>query len=189
MEIKILNRDPLLDYKHACCITKGINVKKITTPEDELKFWLFHLCAEHSTLRFISFSITDKIPKSCVMQIIRATKDHPQPVVQSSRPDWCGKERSSNPYEEIYTEILYTPGAFLAMCRQRLCTKTERRTREVIENWVNEMRESENPLIKAIGYCAIPQCEYQGNICPELLPCGKCKVRKWEKIYDNIGLN
>ena len=58
MEIRILNANPLFDYKHACLITKGKNVEKITTPEDELKFWIRHICTEHSTLRFITFTIT-----------------------------------------------------------------------------------------------------------------------------------
>lgn len=189
MEIRILNANPLFDYKHACLITKGKNVEKVTTPEDELKFWIRHICTEHSTLRFITFTITDCIPKSCVMQIIRATKDNPQPEVQSSRPDWCGKERSSNPYQEIYTEIKYTPGAFLAMCRQRLCLKTEAKTRAVINNWVDQMRNNDNPLIKALRFCAMAQCEYHGNVCTELEPCGKCKNQMWKMIYDNFGID
>ena len=48
--------------------------------------------------------------KSVVMQLIRHTKGHPQPFVQSSRPDWNnGKERSNDPYEEKLFGLDHTP--------------------------------------------------------------------------------
>ena len=182
MEIRITNTDAMFDYKHACLVTKGKNIQKISRPEDEVSYWVKQICTEHSTLRVIHFVITDTIPKSCIMQIIRATKGHPQPEVQSSRPDWTGEERSPDPYEPKLFQMEFTPESFLAMCRQRLCTKTEPRTRKVVNEWVEQMRESENPLIKAIGLCAEPQCSYHGGVCTELQPCGLCKQNKWELI-------
>lgn len=142
MTIRIINADPLFDYKHACLVTKGKNIKNITKPANEVEYWVKHILTEHSTVRSIHFVITDEIPKSCVMQIIRATKGHPQPEVCSSRPDWTGKPRSNDPYELKLFQVEYTPESFLAMCRQRLCLQTEPKTRLVVNKWVELMRES-----------------------------------------------
>lgn len=172
MEIKIVNTDPMLDYKRACLITKGKKITKITRPEEEVKWWVEQILTGHSTIRFVHFVLTDEIPKSCIMQIIRATKGHPQPEVQSSRPDWTGKERSYNPYEKKLFCMQFTPESFIEMCKLRLCMCTEENTRRVVVGWVNEMRESDNPLIKAIGLCARAKCVYFGYRCNELKGCG-----------------
>lgn len=173
MHIRILNSDPMFDYKHACLTTKGKDVKNITRPDNEVEYWVKNILTGHSTLRFIEFVVTDRIPKSCVMQIIRATKGHPQPEVQSSRPDWTGTERSNNPYEKKLFCMKFTPESFIEMCKQRLCLCTESKTRTVVKSWVEEMCKNDNPLIRAIGICCKPKCEYFGGRCNELSGCGK----------------
>lgn len=186
MEIRILNADPMFDYKYACCITKNKIIKKISRPENELEYWIKQICTEHSTLRFIEFVITDIVPKSCRDQLIRATKGNPQPICASSRPDWTGEERSNNPYEmKLFCEK-YTPESFLALCRQRLCFKTEKKTRDIVVSWLVNMKEHEDPLIRAIAHCAEPQCMYKGGYCSELEPCGLCSQTKAEKIIATI---
>ena len=74
--------------------------------------------------------------------------------------------------------IDYTPESFLKMARKRLCNRTEKNTRTVVENWVAEMQRSFIPLIEAIGKCAKPQCEFLYGHCPELKGCGKYKGDK-----------
>lgn len=173
MKIRIINSDPMFDYKHACLITKGKDITKCSTPENEVEYWVKNILTGHSTLRFIEFVITDEIPKSCIMQIIRATKGHPQPEVQSSRPDWTGQERSNNPYETKLFCMQFTPESFIEMCKQRLCSCTEEKTRTIIKKWTWEMQKSDNPLIRAIGICCKPKCFYFGGRCNELTGCGK----------------
>lgn len=173
MKIRIRNEYPIFDYKQFCLITQGKIISKATVPENTTEWWIHQIVANHSTIRCINFRIIDEIPRSCIMQIIRATKGHPQPEVASSRPDWNdGKERSNNPYETKVFAVDYTPESFIEMCKQRLCTRTEPRTRHVIEGWVEEMKKSEDPLIKAIGYCCYPACDYI-NRCPEIKSCGR----------------
>lgn len=186
MKIRIINTDPIFDYKHSCLVTKGKDVTKVSFPSDPFEWWVRQICTEHSTLRSIHFVITDTAPKSCVMQIIRATKGHPQPEVQSSRPDWTGQERSTNPYEHKLFQMEFTPESFLAMCRQRLCYKTEPLTRNMVKEWVEQMKSDSDPLIKAIGYCAEPQCMYRGGVCSELESCGKFKTYKYELILSKV---
>ena len=106
MRFRILNARPYYDYRESEKITQGVDLGKTVNgglwkPKNEVEFWIKQIVANHSTVRSIHFRLVDEEPKSSVMQLIRATKGHPQPYVQSSRPDWNnGKERSSDPYED-----------------------------------------------------------------------------------------
>lgn len=186
MEIKIINTDPIFDYKRACLVTKGKQIKRCSYPDtfdDEVRYWVKHFVAGHSCLRFIHFTITDKLPKSVIMQIIRATKGHPQPEVQSSRPDWTGEERSNNPYEEKIFIMDFTPESFIEMMKQRLCQKTEKNTRKAVTNWRNEMVTSNIPIVVALGLCAKAKCVYYQS-CNEIEPCGCWADNLYERFID-----
>lgn len=174
MRFRILNRNPLYDYREACKITQGRDLDLVLDwePKDETEFWIKQIVANHSTLRCIHFRLVDTRPKSVIMQIIRATKGHPQPEVQSSRPDWNdGKERSSDPYEDKLFMQDHTAESFVAMAKQRLCNRTEERTRKFMFELVTALRASEEPFLKAIGYCCAPACSWHGGLCPEIKSC------------------
>lgn len=170
-EIRVLNATPLYDYRQACAITEGRFVNVEWQPKNEKEYWIKQIIANHSTLRCVKFRIIPKAPKSVVMQIIRATKGNPQPEVQSSRPDWNnGKERSSDPYEEKFFLHDHTAESFVEMAKQRLCKRTEQRTREFMKLLVEEMKKSGNPFLEAVAECCHPACWWLGG-CPELKGC------------------
>ena len=188
MRFRILNEDPWFDYKEANKVTEGLDVLKETMnwniPKDEVDFWIKQIVANHSTLRCIKFRIFDEQPKSVIMQIIRATKGHPQPEVQSSRPDWNGgKERSSDPYELRLFMQDHTAESFVEMAKQRLCNRTEERTRLFMRELVNDLRHSDVPFFKALGYCCVPQCVWYSG-CPEIKSCGMNKTKISSLIID-----
>ena len=183
MRFRILNSNPMYDYREACKITQG-NILPLADdfkPKDETEWWIKQIVANHSTLRAIHFRLVDTRPKSVVMQIIRATKGHPQPEVQSSRPDWTGKERSFDPYEDKLFMQDHTAESFIEMAKQRLCTRTEAKTRQFMNEMVIELRHSKEPFLRAVGYCCHPQCEWLGCRCPEIKGC-----RRFEKLSDLI---
>ena len=190
MRIRILNKNPLYDYREACKITQGIDlwqdldIDKIFVPKDEVVFWIKQIVANHSTIRSVKFRLEASAPKSVVMQIIRATKGHPQPFVQSSRPDWCGKERSTDPYEEKLFIMDFTAESFVEMCKQRLCERTEKRTNNFVWGIVDELRTSEEPFLKAVGYCCHPACWWFNGKCPEIKSCHE-GVKKLSDIIIN----
>ena len=178
MRFRVLNRDPLYDYREACKITQGEDMElqnTFFTPKDEVEWWIKQIVANHSTLRCIHFRLVDTRPKSVIMQIIRATKGHPQPEVQSSRPDWTGKERSSDPYEDKLFMQDHTAESFVAMARQRMCKRTEEKTRAFMLEMVATLRRSKNPFLQAIGYCCTPPCKILKG-CPELKGCVRPKL-------------
>lgn len=176
MRFRILNKDPLYDYREACKITQGRDLAlevEHWKPEDETTFWIKQIVANHSTLRCVHFRLVDTRPKTVIMQIIRATKGHPQPEVQSSRPDWNnGKERSSDPYEEKLFMQDHTAESFIEMAKQRLCVRTETNTRKFMLEMVMTLRESKEPFLKAVGYCCAPSCGWYGSKCSEIKSCG-----------------
>ena len=184
MRFRLLNRNPLYDYREACKITEGIDLwldldlNKIFKPKDEVEFWIKQIVANHSTLRSIRFRLVDTRPRSVIMQIIRATKGHPQPEVQSSRPDWNGgKERSSDPYENKLFMQDHTAESFIEMTKQRLCERTEKRTRDFMWEMVDEIKNSKEPFLKAVGYCCHPACWWFNGKCPEIKSCHE-SIRK-----------
>ena len=185
IRFRVLNSDTLYDYREACNITQGIDLYDEpikNPPKDMFRFWVKAIVANHSVIRSAHIRMTAEAPRSVIMQVIRATKEHPQPYVQSSRPDWNnGKERSSDPYEEKKFIIDFTPAAFIEICRQRLCTRTEDRTRQFITEAVKILKNSTVPLLKAIGYCCHPYCWWY-KACPELKSCGKVQ----HKVIDDI---
>lgn len=175
MRIRVLNENPEYDYREACKITQGsiLDLADDLNVKDKTEWWIKQIVANHSTLRVIHFRIVDAQPKSVVMQIIRATKGHPQPEVQSSRPDWTGKERSSDPYEDKIFMQDHTAESFIEMAKQRLCLRTEEKTRKFMNEAVIELKHSSNPFLKAVGYCCHPQCEWSGCLCTEIKGCGR----------------
>lgn len=211
LEIRLLNGDVFLDYREACKITEGkrwgkeslVNCmasdicedqsltctnwqchdNRCWRPKDWYKYWLHQCTALHSCIRSIHIRIVDYIPRSVAMQLVRHTMGHPQPYIQSSRPDWTGKPRSPDPHEMKWCMFDFTPESFLHMCRKRLCNRTEEKTRRIVMKWVEgfkamgrDSRHLTDMLFKAIGDLAVPQCEVLGaKKCPELKSCGKYK--------------
>lgn len=175
MRFRILNKDPWFDYKEANMTTQGLDILTETVcarPKKETEFWIKQIIANHSTLRCIKFRLVDTKPKSVIMQIIRATKGHPQPEVQSSRPDWTGKERSNDPYEEKLFMQDHTAESFVEMAKQRMCQRTEEKTREFMNLIVQTLKDSKDPFLKAVGYCCHPFCWWY-KCCPEIKGCGE----------------
>ena len=184
MRFRVLNKDPWFDYKEPCMATKGLDILKETVgarPKDEVAWWIKQIVANHSTIRSVHFRLVDIEPKSVVMQLIRATKGHPQPYVQSSRPDWTGIERSNDPYDPKMFIQDHTAESFIEMAKQRMCNRTEERTRKVMFELVEALLHSEDPFLKAVGFCCHPACWWYGA-CPELKSCTSNKDKLSERV-------
>lgn len=171
--IRMLNKEPMYDYRQFCKITQGIvlNEEKTFKPKDEVDFWKKHFLAMHSTLRCLHFRVIMQIPRTVAMQLVRHTDGHPQSEVESSRPDWTGKPRSTNPEELKWMAIDYTPESWIKMCQKRLCRKTEQNTYNVVQELVVAMANSTVPFFQALSKVSKPKCKYYGA-CNERESCG-----------------
>lgn len=171
--MRILNENPLFDYRQFCKITQGIVLceEDKFTPKDEIDFWVKHFLAMHSTLRCLHFRVIMQIPRTVAMQLVRHTDGHPQPEVESSRPDWTGRPRGTNPEELKWMAIDFTPESWIKMCQKRLCRKTEQKTYETVSALVGIMADSHNPFFQALGRVSWRKCKYYGA-CNERESCG-----------------
>lgn len=193
MRFRVLNKDPLYDYREECKLTQGIDIYESDEPPLKTKnmtaWWIKQIVANHSCIRCIKFRIIDTAPKSVIMQLIRATKGHPQPEVQSSRPDWTGTERSNDPYELKLFAHDHTAESFVEMAKQRLCKRTEERTRKYMWTVVNSLRNCKDPFLRAVGFCSLPACWWYGNRCPEIKCCNDVVDTVADEIIRTFGIS
>ena len=77
--VRLLNKNPMFDYRQFCKVTQGIvlDEEKKFEPKDEVDFWLKHFLAMHSTLRCLHFRLIIRIPRTVAMQLVRHTDGHP----------------------------------------------------------------------------------------------------------------
>ena len=72
------------------------------------------------------------------------------------------------------------------MAKQRMCRRTEERTRVFMSEMVRTLRKSKDPFLKALGYCCHANCWWLGGRCPEIK---SCQVRDTNKLSDSIIAN
>lgn len=171
--IRMLNEEPMYDYRQFCKITQGelLDYEEKFRPKDEVDFWKKHFLAMHSTLRCLHFRVIMQIPRTVAMQLVRHTDGHPQPEVESSRPDWTGKPRSTDPEQLKWVAIDFTPESWIKMCQKRLCRKTEQNTYNVVHEIVVAMANSPFPFFQALSKVSRPKCKYY-SACNERESCG-----------------
>lgn len=167
MEIHTLSRIPLWDVMRANYISLGKDFGeddflKIKDPEEK---WKMLFLAEHSTLEFAPFVITGEFRSDVISHLVRHTKGHPRFVVESQRPDWNkGKERGG-PESLRKFSMLWNPISWIAMCRQRLCSKAMRETKDAVYAMLREMSVHQDSFFRALASLSMAECRYRGG-CP-----------------------
>ena len=176
IEIEMTTANPWETFMRFTYVTMGKKPPEKTLNKKPNEFdWIRYIKTEHSTLRCIHFIIYDRLPKTVVDQLLRATKGHPQPEVESGRPDNTGVPRSTDPFKLKDFAQEHTAESFLELCKQRMCFRTEEPTRKAVISWVEEMMYSKEPFFRALGELANPSCVKYGY-CPERLFCGYNKT-------------
>lgn len=177
IELRILNADPIGDIREAIATTIG----KENLPEfkddclAQYNYYLKLFIQNHSILRAVHFRIKDtESDKSVSRQLLRATTGHPQPYVESGRPDWTGKPR--NEAETCIFTHDHTAESFIHEANQRLCCRAWAPTRKTVQRIIRTMWESGDPYFTALAVCCVPNCVFQ-YACPE----GKFNCGWWDK--------
>lgn len=180
IRIGVTNANPTFDLKTAAYSCKGKeNYGSKPFDFDQWKKWLI---AEHTPIETITISIIlEEAEKSVVAQLVRHTDKHPRHFVQSSRPDLNdGKPRDPNALIR-YTSY-WNPQALILMMRKRLCSTAERKTRQTAALIKWEMMKSEDPLLRALGFCCVPNCVYRSGCCEPWSECG------FDSTLLNVGI-
>ena len=137
-------------------------------PSDDFKRKIIR--AEHSPLRCLMFNIDlYDIPYYVAMHF-RTHKLVHAPFVSTSRPDIDGNQKPRNEQkkdEPVNMRLFLDAQEIIAISKVRLCSKAERKTRDIWQQVVNELYKQEPLLATA----CVPNCLYR-NMCPELNCCG-----------------
>lgn len=188
--LELLTKDPMYQVKSLACTTIGKTAKRVNySQEEQLDFWRSTFKQEHSILRVVSFKVFDNNMRSDICaQLLRATKGHPQPEVQSHRPDWNSGE-PRKPSSETYGMFahIHTAESWMALCRQRLCKATMKETKQKVEEILSVMKNSPEPFFKALYEYSVPQCVYRLGCC-DRTECGFMKIFKSKCVEKNIDV-
>jgi hypothetical protein len=187
IRLRILNAEPLEDMREAIAATLGKDhLEPLPEHTDLMDYYVSLFIANHSIVRAVRFRIKDDASgKSVARQLLRATTGHPQPYMESSRPDWTGKPRDDD--ETCFFLHDHTSESFINEARQRLCKRAWNPTQSVVHRILQAMYESDEPYFKALAICSVPNCVFQYG-CPEgKFDCGWWKAHQID-FAENLHL-
>ncbi len=135
------------------------------------------LLAEHSPIRFLSFSILLEELKSWISVHIVRHKFGIEHFVRSQRTDRTGIDRDSLPQDSLVNHrVLANAQALITISRKRLCNQASPETREAWKALLLTIKDIEPELYNA----CVPDCIYRGW-CYELTPCGYCDSPSYKR--------
>ena len=126
--------------------------------------------ARHSPIRRLRFAfLLEDIPSWVSVHLARHV--HAQPYVKSQRNDRQNAyDRNKAPQDAPVSMIWDINGEeLMAIANKRLCMKASPETRAV----VREMCELVKIVSPVFEQFLVPMCEYHGNTCHEMQPCGR----------------
>lgn len=134
------------------------------------------LLAEHSPIRFLSFSILWEDLKYWISVHIVRHKFGIEHFVRSQRTDRTGVSRDELPQDSLVNHrVLANAQALITISRKRLCKQASPETREAWQALLLTIKDSEPELFNV----CVPDCIYRGW-CYELQPCGYCGSPAWK---------
>lgn len=169
MKIELLKHPTEEDWMFTKqCTLNTIGKEATKLPTDEWKVQLLE--SEHSPLTTLQFAVKMEIPYWVSVHFCR---HHVGVVhfVQSQRNDRQDVyDRNEAPQGQMVSHIMYfNAKAFVAMCHARLCNQASPETKEVMQEIVRLILET-NPEFKTV---AVPKCVYRNGKCTEFYPCNK----------------
>lgn len=164
---KYPDADDLLWMKQCTIGTMGKDSEKPPTSDFIRKL----LEARHSPIRELTFSyVIRDIPYWVTVHLVRHHVGF-QPYVESQRNDRQDKyDRTKAPQDAPVTmRITLNAESLMNLANKRLCMKASPETREVVQR----MCDLAEGVLPELHDFLVPMCEYHGNICHEIQPCGR----------------
>lgn len=156
-----------LEVKRRALVTAGLKVKN---PPDE-KWMADILNARHSPIRYLRFSfLLEDIPSWVSVHLCRHV--HSQPYVRSQRNDRQNAYDRNKAPQDAPVNMIWDMNAeeLMVIANKRLCAQASKETRELVEEVCRQV----------IAFCPefkhflVPMCLYNGGVCHEMKPCGRC---------------
>lgn len=156
-----------MEVRRRCLVTTGKDFDG-KVPGIEWRHKLLE--ARHSPIRYLRFSFYIECPYWVSVHLCRHV--HAQPYVRSQRNDRQDKYDRNAARQDEPVAMIWDMNAeeLMVIANKRLCGKASPETREVVERMCKEV-ERECPEFRGL---LVPMCEYNGGVCHEMKPCGRC---------------
>lgn len=144
----------------------GTSIGRELKRPNDVESWLRALLiAEDSTVENLSIVIEDTVRRDVASHLVRHTAYHPRHVVQSGRPDWTGKPRSTDPATPTRYYGRWNAKSLIEASKQRLCYRAMIATQAWFVELKHELLQSDHPELRALGFVLVPYCVYRHG-CP-----------------------
>lgn len=129
--------------------------------------------ARHSPIRRLHFSFRITGIKSWI-SVHLCRHIHAQPYVSSQRNDRQDMYDRDLAFQAAPVNMIWDINAeeLMVVANKRLCTQAQEETRAVVAEMCR-LVEERCPEFKGL---LVPMCEYQGHVCHEMKPCGRCDI-------------
>ena len=170
IKVEVLEHPTDKDWLRAKqCTLNTVGKKSTKLPPDEWKVKLLE--SEHSPIRTLMFLIKMEIPYWVSVHFCRH-KIGVEHFVQTQRTDRTGVNRNELPQGQMVSHMMWlNAGALIYMARKRLCKQASKETREVMQEIVRQVLET-NPEFKSV---LVPNCVYRNGKCTEFYSCKEVK--------------
>ena len=165
--VRIPSEEDMMLCKMCAFATIGKDTNVLPTHE-----WLnLIMDARHSPIRELHFAFMfEGLPSYIASHLARHI--HARPYIQTQRNDrQCNYDRRKAPQDAPVRMIWCMEGEEIQIiANKRLCMLADPATRAVV-NAMCGLVEEHAPYCKGL---LVPMCEYNGGICHEYRPCGRC---------------
>lgn len=147
-----------------------VTVGKEAVKEPDITWKHRILEARHSPIRWLMFTFYIECPYWVSVHLCRHI--HAQPYVRSQRNDRQDAYDRNGARQDAPVAMIWDMNAeeLMVIANKRLCMQAAPETRAVAEEMcrlvLEKMPEFEGLLV--------PMCEYNGGVCHEMKPCGRC---------------
>lgn len=182
--IRIINKDPYRDMKRRALKTMGKTIRKDDVWDEE---WIKKsIVSRHSHIRCVFIEIEFETSRAVRNQILRSKHGYVEPYVTSNRPDRNGGTPRDPDALSSYTMDFNLEG-LIKMAGDRLCTSTEKETRNQVRHLKQAMLCHSDRFINVVGQMLAPKCAWFGD-CNEFYPlnCFNFCEPRTLKIKDRI---
>lgn len=155
-----------MEVKRRALVTIGKN--PVNPPDIEWKKSILN--ARHSPIRYLRFCfLLEDIPTYISTHLARHI--HSQPYIKSQRNDRQSDYNRENAPQNAPVSMIYDMNGeqMLIFANKRLCLQADPNTRKLAKMMCDAVKS----VCLEYSDFLVPMCEYNGNVCHEMFPCGK----------------
>lgn len=169
MKIELIKYPTAEDWmfcKQCTLVTVGKNAVNPPT----MKWMREILEARHSPIRELRFAFKLEVPYWVSVHLCRHV--HAQPYVKTQRNDRQSEYDRNAARQDAPVVMMWTMNAetLMTIANKRLCVQASKETRQVVQEMCRLVIEK----CPEFDGLLIPMCEWNGGVCHEIFPCGRC---------------